>query len=94
MNRQTAIANDNRIYDLASYTVSDGMTRRVKDISKIEDKFMEFKRLVMRGEFPSIESLEEDICTRYGVMEKVKETPMEALEEIDAEFKRRDLNGK
>ena len=89
--KQLAIHNDNRIFDLASYIISEGMIKPVTNFDLVEDKFRELKRLVIRGEF-TLDQLEESVCEKYGVVNtgETAETPLEALEQISAEFQRRD----
>jgi len=69
MNRQQVVDNDNRVYDLASYYMSEGLTKYVKDMNTVQAKFMEFKRLILKGEF-TLEELEADVCGKFGIVNK------------------------
>lgn len=85
MNKKIAIQNDNKVYDLAMYEVTKGQTLKMDNevlFSLTLNKFMEFKRLVIRKEF-TLEQLEQDIYGKYGIME---ETPLEALRNMTDEL--------
>ena len=87
-NKTTAITNDNKIYDAAMYEVTKGQTIKVGNeelFSAALNKFIEFKRLVVRKEF-SVAQLEQDIYGRYGIMD---ETPLEALKKVADEYENR-----
>ena len=87
-NKTTAITNDNKIYDAAMYEVTKGQTIKVGNeelFSVALNKFIEFKRLIVRKEF-SLAELEQEIYGKYGIME---ETPLEALKKMADEYKNR-----
>jgi len=87
-NKTTAITNDNKIYDAAMYEVTKGQTIKVGNeelFSAALNKFIEFKRLIVRKEF-SLAELEQEIYGKYGIME---ETPLEALKKMADEYKNR-----
>ena len=69
MNREQIVSNDNRVYDLASYYMSQGLTKYVKDMDTVQAKFMEFKRLILKGEF-TFEELEADVIGKFGIVIK------------------------
>jgi hypothetical protein len=66
--KQWALLNDNRIYEVALYHETQGMcmAKRVNP-DKIFERFMEFKRYVMRGSF-TLEELEDRVYGQNGVM--------------------------
>lgn len=70
--KEQAIANDHRLSDLALYAVTSGLIKKVTDPQIVQDKFVEFKRLVKSGEF-TIEELENKVCEDFGVTNKPKE---------------------
>ena len=86
--KQTAKHNDDRIYMIALYTVTQGFTKYIEDESVTYDKAMEFKRLIKSGEF-TLKQLEDDVYSKFGVMDKMEETPLEALREMSKEFDKR-----
>jgi len=87
--RNKAVANDNMILATSHYYCSQGYTKPtdgIEYLQKVNAKFMEFKKLILNGEFTMIE-LENDVYSKYGV---VNETPLEALNEMSKSFKKRD----
>lgn len=90
-NREIAVTNDNKIYEMAMYEVTKGQTIKLSSqnlYSSTLNKFGEFKRLIIKKEF-SMKQLEEDVYGRYGIIE---ETPLEALKNMSDEIKRREIN--
>jgi hypothetical protein len=65
-NKQWAIFNDNKIMELALYHETKGMSVKV-DTQKVFDRFMEFKRYIVRGSF-TLEQLEESVYSTYGLV--------------------------
>jgi hypothetical protein len=72
--KQTAIYNDNRIYDAAEYTVTEGGLSTIKlnpDEFKatVFSKFKYLKGLIIRGE-STLEWIEDSVYSKYGVGER------------------------
>ena len=62
-------ANDNKLFDLASYYETKGFTISPKDIhEKIMGRFADYKSMVLRGEI-NLEQLENDVLQKFGVTE-------------------------
>jgi len=75
--KNIAMRNDSRLFDVATYCVSKGLTVPI-DVKKIEEvhiKFAEFKRLVKK-EGMTIAQIENDVYKKYGIMN----TPDENIE--------------
>jgi len=66
--KNIAIDNDIRLEQAAHYEVSKGLTKQYT-LQDLGNKFIEFKKLVMRGSFTVIE-LEDSVFSRWGIMEK------------------------
>jgi len=64
--KEETMLNDQRINDLALYAVTHGLTTICKDPMIVQNKFVEFKRLVKRGSF-TIEQLEDHVCIQFGI---------------------------
>lgn len=65
--KEQVILNDNRIFDLAVYAVSEGMTKKIHDVTPVDATFVEYKRLIKSGEF-TLDELEDDVCSKYGIV--------------------------
>jgi len=75
--KNIAMRNDSRLFDVATYCVSKGLTVPI-DFKKIEEvhiKFAEFKRLVKK-EGMTIARIESDVYKKHGIMN----TPDENIE--------------
>ena len=64
--------NDDRLLRIAFYEETKGLTRQLKTQDQIMGRFVEFKRLVKRGDF-TIQGLEDSVFERQGVIEKRSE---------------------
>ena len=64
--------NDDRLLRIAFYEETKGLTRQLKTQDQILGRFVEFKRLVKRGDF-TIQGLEDSVFERQGVIEKRSE---------------------
>ena len=84
--RQIAMENDDRLLRIAFYEETKGLTRQLKTQDQIMGRFVEFKRLVKRGDF-TIQGLEDSVFERQGVIEKRSEDDvsefLSALQKID-----------
>ena len=71
-----AVSNDNRIQACVMYTLSEGLTKQIKDDDALFRKFKEFKGLVRRGSM-TIEQLENMVYTLYGITSENSENNIE-----------------
>jgi methyl coenzyme M reductase subunit D len=60
--------NDQRLSKLAEYVSTEGYTKVKIEPEVIQSKFVELKGMVKGGEF-TLEALEQDLYTKYGVDE-------------------------
>ena len=67
--RDTAFVNDDRILQAAFYQESKGLLIKVANQDAVNDRFSEFKSLVMRKSY-TIEQLEDWVYGKFGVPEK------------------------
>ena len=68
--KETALRNDKRLLDMATYAITDGQTRLFNphdlgEMDVLQDKFNYFKMLVRCGE-ATIEQLEEKVFSQWG----------------------------
>jgi hypothetical protein len=88
-NKQWANLNDNRIMEMALYHETDGLTKMLHDGQKVFERFVEFKKYIVRGSF-TLEQLEETVYLNKGIMptENIEEnevpTPQATTDFLDA----------
>ena len=96
--KNIAMRNDSRLFDVATYCVSKGLTVPI-DVKKIEEvhiKFAEFKRLVKK-EGMTIAQIEGDVYKKYGIMntsEENIENFLGAVAGLDKALRERDKRDK
>jgi hypothetical protein len=59
------VLRDEAIYNLASYYITKGYTKKAKNMEEIIKRFAEFKMLINRGSF-TLSQLQADIYIKYG----------------------------
>ena len=65
--------NDNRLFRLAEYEATQGLTMKNVPTEAYLDVFTEFKKRVKNGDF-TIKALEDDVYSRWGILESSRET--------------------
>jgi len=67
--RDIAIQNDKILQELAIYQYTKGLSKTItkpEELEKITALFSEFKANLMKGEYDSIQQLEDQVYGRYG----------------------------
>lgn len=69
-----AMLNDERLYKLAEYDITQGYTKlKGTDRNTLQSKFTEFKGRVKRGDF-TLKEMEDDVYNKWGVTEAMDVT--------------------
>ena len=71
--------NDERLYKLAEYDTTQGLTKVKVTKDSLQNKFTELKGLVKKGDF-TLKTLEDDVYGRWGVAEDLRADALEKLE--------------
>lgn len=64
--------NDERLMRLAEYDATKGFMTMKVEPEQLQDRFLEFKKLVRAGDF-TLKALEDDVYTRWGISEEARE---------------------
>lgn len=97
-NRNKALLNDLRLYDLAIYAATVGYTQKATSTSCAR-RFQEFKKLLLKKEFETFEDLENSLYERFGILGAenklgITEQDIKHLQDMADEFKKRDKGEK
>ena len=89
--RQWAQFYDNKIFELAFYYESKGMSIPVVKPEKIHARFSDFKRNLLGGEF-TFQELEDKVYREFGLMPKPNSVNnfLQALQELSEEREHQD----
>lgn len=97
MSKQWAQFYDNKIFELAFYYESKGMSiPKVIKPEKIHERFSDFKRNLLQGEF-TFQELEDRVYRKFGVMPKTSASVndfLKALQNLsDKKMEQEDVQG-